>query len=67
MKKGKNKPTKPIFRKVCNLRDKSDVYYTSSEWETKEIDGVAFIYVTKNLGMRDTPKLMRKDSVEYVK
>ena len=67
MKKGKNKPTKPIFRKVCNLRDKSDVYYTSSEWETKEIDGIKFIPVVKNITIRETPKLMRKDTLEYLK
>jgi hypothetical protein len=41
-------------------------YYVVSN-EIKEIDGVAFVYVIKNIGIRETPKLMRKDSLEYVK
>ena len=41
-------------------------YYVCSP-ETKEIDGVTFVYVIKNIGIRETPKLMRKDSLEYIK
>jgi len=43
-----------------------DIYYTDKSWETKEVDGVVFVYVIKNNGIRETPKLMRKDSLEYV-
>ena len=53
-----------LFR---SLRDHADVYYTMPDWGTKEIDGVTFIYVVKNIGIRDMPKLMRKDSVEFFK
>jgi len=55
-----------MMRKVRVIAN-GDVYYTDNRWETKEIDGVKFIYVIKNIGIRETPKLMRKDSVEYVK
>jgi hypothetical protein len=54
------------FRKV-RPRNGTDIYYTTSSWETKEVDGVTFVYVIKNLGMRETPKLMRKDSLENIK
>ena len=54
------------MRKVRVLANK-DIYYTDTAWETKEIDGVKFIYVIKNIGVRETPKLMRKDSLEYIK
>ena len=56
----------PVMRKVRVIAN-GDVYYTLSDWETKEVDGVTFIYVIKQIGIRETPKLMRKDSVEYVK
>ena len=67
MKGNKIKSKKPQMRKVRNLRDHADVYYTMPDWGTKEIDGVTFIYVVKNIGIRDMPKLMRKDSVEFFK
>ena len=54
------------FRKV-RPRNGTDVYYTSSSWETKEVDGVVFVYVIKNPGVREIPKLMRKDSLENIK
>ena len=34
---------------------------------SKEVDGVEFVYVIKNIGIREVPKLMRKDSLEYIK
>jgi len=43
-----------------------DIYYTDKSWETKDVDGVTFVYVIKNTGIRETPKLMRKDSLEFV-
>jgi hypothetical protein len=64
----KAKKVKPLIRKV---RSKSnlDIYYTYSNWETKEIEGVTFIPVVKE---SDPKKLqhtfwLRKDNVEYVK
>ena len=44
-----------------------DIYYTFSEWESKFIDDVEFIYVVKNIGIKETPKLMRKENLERVK
>ena len=58
--------TVPMMRKVRVIANKEE-YYTDNRWETKEIDGVKFIYVIKNVGTRETPKMIRKDSVEYVK
>lgn len=54
------------LRKV-RPRNGTDVYYTSSSWETKEVDGVVFVYVVKSPDSKETKKLMRKDSLEYVK
>jgi len=64
----KNKNTsKPVVRKVRPLGNLEDIYYTYSNWDTKMIDGVEYIYVVKSIGMRDYPKLMRKDNLETVK
>ena len=60
----KNKVVKQM-RKVRVLTNK-EIYYTDSSWETKEIDGIKFIYVIKSIGIRETPKLMRRDSLEYI-
>lgn len=62
------KKVKPIIRKVRS-KTNFDTYYTSSQWETKEIDGVTFIPVVKE---SDSKKLqhtfwLRKDNVEYMK
>ena len=57
--------TKQTIRKVRLKINPSEMYYVQS-WDTKEIDGVTFVYVTKTIGMRETPKLMRKDSLEYL-
>ena len=54
------------IRKV-RVRATSEVYYTDTAWETKEIDGIKFIPVIKNVGIRETPKLMRKDTLEFLK
>jgi hypothetical protein len=58
---------KSILKKVRPLGNLEDVYYTYSNWETKLIDGVSYIYVIKHPHIRDTPKLMRKDNMEYIK
>ena len=54
------------IRKV-RVRATSEVYYTDTAWETKDIDGIKFIPVIKNIGVRETPKLMRKDTLEFLK
>lgn len=65
MKMKKN--TKSILKKVRPLGNLEDIYYTYSNWETKNIDGVEYVYVIKTIGVRDTPKLMRKDNLEVLK
>ena len=60
---------KTITKKPVKMRNKirkDEVYYVLPG-ETKEVDGVEFVYVIKNYGIRETPKLMRKDSLEYLK
>ena len=67
MKQHKKKTTsKPVLKKVRPLGNLEDIYYTYSNWETKTIDGVQYIYVIKSPVIRDTPKLMRKDNLEVV-
>lgn len=58
---------KPFVKKLRPLGNLEDVYYTVSNWETKFIDGVEYVYVVKSIGLRDTPKLMRKDNLEVIK
>jgi len=55
------------FKKVRSKFNPLDVYYTGSAWETKEVEGVEFVYVIKDFGTKESPKLMRKDSLEYVR
>lgn len=60
---------KSILKKVRS-KTNSDIYYTYSNWETREIEGVTFIPVVKDVP--DSKKnqvvhYMRKDNVEYVK
>jgi hypothetical protein len=55
------------FKKVRSKFNPSDIFYTNPTWETKEVEGVVFIYVIKNFGIRETPKLMRKESLEFVR
>jgi hypothetical protein len=55
------------LKKVRSKFNPTDIFYTDSSWETKEVDGVVFIYVIKNVGLRETPKLMRKESLEVIR
>ena len=55
---------KPI--KMRNKLRKDETYYVLPG-PSKEVDGVEFVYVIKNYGIRETPKLMRKDSLEVAK
>jgi hypothetical protein len=57
---------KPQIRKVRNKLNHDEVYFTYFG-ETKDIDGVTFIPVFKNVGIRDTVRWMKKDSMELVK
>jgi hypothetical protein len=65
--------TAKIFQKLNQLRkvrskfNPTDVYYTDTSWTTKEVEGVEFIYVIRDLNHKTTPKLMRKDSLEYLR
>jgi hypothetical protein len=55
------------LKRVRSKFNPTDIFYTDSSWETKEVDGVVFIYVIKNVGLRETPKLMRKESLEVIR
>jgi hypothetical protein len=55
---------KPI--KMRNIFRHDEVYYVLPD-PTKNVDGVEFVYVIKNIGIREIPKLMRKDSLEKCK
>jgi len=55
------------LKKVRSKFNPADVYYTDTSWDTKEVEGVEFIYVIKDLAQKNTPKLMRKDSLEYLR
>ena len=60
---------KTLNRKPIKMRNKirkGEIYFVLPG-ETKEVDGVEFVYVIKNIGLRETPKLMRKDSLELAK
>ena len=59
------KTEKPSIKKA-RVKTTQETYYICGP-EVKEIDGVQFVYVIKNTGIRETPKLMRKDSLEYIK
>jgi hypothetical protein len=61
------KPVKKHQIRKIRVKATSEIFYTDSAWETKEIDGIQFIQVIKNIGIRETPKFMRKDNMEYVK
>lgn len=52
--------------KKVRVKTTLETYYVCGP-EVKEIDGVQFVYVIKNTGIRETPKLMRKESLEYIK
>ena len=68
MKQYKKKTTvRPVLKKVRPLGNLEDIYYTYSNWDTKTIDGVQYIYVIKSPVIRDTPKLMRKENLEVIK
>jgi hypothetical protein len=59
---------KAILKKVRS-KTNSDIYYTYSNWETKEIEGITFIPVVKSSNNNEYQMIhyLRKDNVEYVK
>ena len=60
------KSNQPKLIKVRNKLNREEIYWTFPG-ETKDIDGVTFIPVIKNIGIRETPHWMRKDIMEQVK
>lgn len=57
------------LRKVRNKLNQEDVYYTYSNWEVKEIDGVKFLPVVKQSNPKALQQIhyMKKDNMEYVR
>ena len=49
-----------------NKLNPSEFYWLLPE-QTKEIDGVQFVAVLRNIAIRETPFWMRKDSLEKVR
>ena len=62
------KTVKPLLKKVRS-KTNSNIYYTYSNWETREIEGVTFIPVVKQMPSDKTQVTfyMRKDNLEVVK
>lgn len=60
----------PKLQKVRSRLNQTEVYFTYSHWELKEIDGVKFIPVVKTMPSNEKTQqihYMRKDNMEYVK
>lgn len=60
---------KSTLKKV-RVKISNEEYFTNDNWPSKEIDGVKFIAVDKNMPVQGTirPKFwLRKDSIDYVK
>jgi hypothetical protein len=60
-----NKPIK-LRNKICP----TEIYYTFSQWPSREIEGVEFIAVNKFIPTQSNTQqihYMRKDSLEKVK
>jgi hypothetical protein len=59
----------PKLLKV-RVKNGGDTYYTFSNWETKEIEGVTFVPVNKMMPSQSVTQqihYLRKDWLEYVK
>lgn len=69
MYNGRTMKNKPIIKKVRS-RLNTDTYYTMSDWDLKDIDGVQFVPVVKQVPERNKKQpvfYMRKDNLETVK
>jgi hypothetical protein len=60
------KKSQPQIRKVRNKLNPDDIYFTYLG-EIKEIDGVPFIAVFKNMSTNDRIHWMKRDIMEFVK
>jgi hypothetical protein len=63
------KNSKPILKKV-RYKNGTDTFYTYTNWPVKEIDGVSYLSVVKNLPSHHETQVLhyvRKDAMEYVK
>ena len=61
---------KPVLKKYRVRNGSGEIFYTYSNWETNEIDGVTFLPVVKSMPSQSkTQQLhyLRKDSLEAVK
>jgi len=56
----------PVLKKV-RVRTNQEEYFTYSNWEIKEIDGVAFLPVIKTPQNKTPVRYIRKDSLEFIK
>ena len=61
------KKNKPILLKVRSLTN-SNIYYTYSNWESKEIEGVVFIPVVRDepTGALQHTFWVRKENMEFL-
>ena len=65
----KNSTKKPVLKKV-RYKNGLDEFYTYSNWETKEIEGVEYLAVTKSDPSDHQTKQLyyvRKDAMEFIK
>jgi hypothetical protein len=56
-------------RKVRNRLNQSEVFYTYPHWDKKDIEGVKFLAVVKNLDSERLQQIyyVREDNMEFVK
>ena len=70
MKKTSPKKQPPgTMQKVRNRLHLNEVYYTFSNWELKDIDGIKFIPVIKvpDVARAQRVHYVKKDNMEYIK
>jgi len=69
MKKNVKTKLPYLIRKVRNRLHHDEIYYTYTNWETKEIDGVQFIPVVKQPQEQKLQQIhyMKKDNMEFIK
>jgi len=69
MKKNVKTKLPSLIRKVRNRLHHDEIYYTYTNWETKEIDGVQFIPVVKQPQEQKLQQIhyMKKDNMEFIK
>lgn len=64
----KHKKEPKLFK--VRVKNGGDTYYTYSHWETRDIDGVEFVAVNKDIPTQERTQTiywMRKDWLDYVK